>query len=92
MYHPFTPDSVFRSVPPNGSELTWETSMLDSDIVLLIYINETIYLYGNLPFFQIHVSRFMTRDDSAGAKIILTCILWVRGLMPFSESWDISFL
>ena len=38
MYHAFTPDSVFRSVLPNGSEPTWQTSMLYSDIVPLIYV------------------------------------------------------
>ena len=25
------------------------------------YVNETIYLLGNLPFFKIHVNRFMAR-------------------------------
>ena len=29
--------------------------MFYSYIVLLIYVNETIYLLGNLPFFKIHV-------------------------------------
>ena len=48
----FTPDSVFKSVPPKGSESTWQTSMLYSYIVLLVCVNEIIYLYGNLPFFQ----------------------------------------
>ena len=38
--------------------------------VLLIHVNETTYLYGNLPFFNIHVNRFMARDDSPAAKII----------------------
>ena len=42
MYCAFTPDSVFKSVLPNGSEPTWQTSMLYSDIVPLIYVNETI--------------------------------------------------
>ena len=42
MYYAFTPDSVFKSVPPNGSEPTRQTSMLYSDIVPLIYVNETI--------------------------------------------------
>ena len=63
-----------------------------SYIVLLNYVNETIYLYGNLPFFKIHVNHFMTWDDSPGAKIISEFILWVRDLVPFSEFWDISFL
>ena len=29
-----------------------------------------MYLYGNLPFFKIHVNRFMAQDDSPGAKVI----------------------
>ena len=39
-------------------------------IVLLIYVNETISLFGNLPFFKIHVNRFMVRDDSPPANVI----------------------
>ena len=77
---------------PKDSELTWQTSMLYSYNILLISVNETIYLYGNLPFFKIYVNRFMARDDSPGAKIISKYVLWVRGLVPFSEFWDISFL
>ena len=92
MYYVFTLDSVFKLILPKGSELTWQTSMLYSYIVLLIYVNETIYLYGNLPFFKIHVNHFMTWDDSPGAKIFSKFILWVRDLVPFSEFWDISFL
>ena len=42
MYYAFTPDSVFKSVQPNGSEPTRQTSMLYSDTVLLIYVNETV--------------------------------------------------
>ena len=42
MYYAFTPDSVFKSVLPNGSELTWQTSKFYSDIVPLIYVNKTI--------------------------------------------------
>ena len=38
----FTPNSVFKSVPPNGSEPAWQTSMLYWDIVALIYVNETV--------------------------------------------------
>ena len=44
--------------------------MLYSHIVLLIYVNETIYLFGTLPFFKIHVNHFMAWDDSPGAKVI----------------------
>ena len=35
------PESL-QVIPPKGSELTWQTSMLYSYIVLLIYVNETI--------------------------------------------------
>ena len=92
MYYVFTLDSVFQWVPPKSSEPTWQTSMLYSYIVLLIYAIEIIYFYGNLPFFKIHISRFMARDDSPGSNVISKCMLWVRGLVPFSEFWDISFL
>ena len=56
--------------------------MFYSYIALLIYVNETIYLLGNLPFFKIHVNGFITQDDSPCAKIISKCMLWVRGLVP----------
>ena len=73
MYYALTLDSIFKLVSPKGSdlgsELTWQTSMLY--IVLLILVNETIYLYGNLPFFKIYVNHFMAWDNSPGA------ILWV---------------
>ena len=39
-------------------------------IVLIIYVNETIYCFGNLPFFKIHVNPFMARDDSPSANVI----------------------
>ena len=35
MYYAFTLDFVFKLVPPNSSEPTWQTSMLYSDIVPL---------------------------------------------------------
>ena len=37
-----------------------QTCMFSSYIVLLIYVNETIYLLGKLPFFKIHAKRFMS--------------------------------
>ena len=45
-------------------------SMFYSYLVLLIYVNETIYLLGNLPFFKIHVNHFMARDDSPAANVL----------------------
>ena len=41
MYYAFTPDCLQVGLP-NGSEPTWQTSMLNSDIVPLIYVNETV--------------------------------------------------
>ena len=35
------------------------------------YVNETIYLLGNLPFFKIHVNLFIAWDDSLWANVIL---------------------
>ena len=53
MHYAFTLDTVFKSVPPKGSELTWQTSMLSSCIVLLIHVNRTICmvicLYTDFP-------------------------------------------
>ena len=60
MYYAFTPNSVSKSVPPLGPKPTWQTSMLYSDIVPLIYVNETIYIY--MPFFKIQVNYFMAQD------------------------------
>ena len=45
----------------------------------------------NLPFYKIQINHFMAWDDSPGANIISKYILWVRGLVPFSEFWDIPF-
>ena len=39
----------------------------------------------NLPFYKIQINRFMPWDDCPGAKIISEYILWVRGLVPFSD-------
>ena len=70
MYYVFTLDSDLKLVLPKGSEPTWHTSMLYAYIVLLIYVNETIYLYGNLPLFKVSINRLMARDDSPGGNVI----------------------
>ena len=41
--------------------------------VLLSYVNETMYLFGNLPFFKIHVNHFMAWDDSPCANVTSKC-------------------
>ena len=84
----FTLDSVFlQVVSTEDSELirAQQTSMFYSYLVLPIYVNETVYLLGNLPFCKIHVNRFMAWDDSPGTNVISKCMLWVRGLVPLSE-------
>ena len=82
MYYAFTPNSVFKSVLPNGSEPTSQTSMLYLDIVSPNLCKQN-YLYGNLPFYKIQINHFMARDESSGVKIIPKCILWVSGPVPF---------
>ena len=59
--------------------------MFHSYIVLLIYVNETIYLLGNLPFVKIHVNCFMAQDDSPCANVLSKGMLWVRSLVTVSE-------
>ena len=82
IYCVFALDSVFKSVPPKGSEPTWQTSLLY--IVLLICVNETVYLFGNLPFFKIHVHHFVAGDDSPGANVVS---MHVVGEVPGAILW-----
>ena len=56
---------------------------------MLIYINEMIYLLGNLLFFKIHVNNFMARDDSPAANVIS---MHVVGEGPGAILRDITFL
>ena len=83
MNYVFTLDSVFKLVPPKTQNPLDKPVCFTHTVVLLIYVNETIHLLGNLPFFKIHVNRFLARNDSPGAKIISKYILWVRGLVLF---------
>ena len=57
--------------------------MFYSHIVLLIYVNETVCLLGNLPF-KSHVNLFMAQEDSPCVNVISKCMLWVKGLVPVS--------
>lgn len=63
--------------------------MFYSYLVLLIYVNETIYLLGNLPFFKIHVHHFMAWDDSSAANVIS---MHAVGEGPGAILWHIVFL
>ena len=81
-YYAFTPNSVFKSVPPFGLR-----TYLINQYVMLRYCSSNLckwsYLYGDLPFFKIQVNPFMAQDKPFGAKIIPKCTLWARGLVPF---------
>ena len=86
--------SFFKLVPTktqNQPIRAQQTGVFYSYIVLLLYVNESIYLLGNLPFFKIHVSCFMAWDDSPGDNVISKCMLWGRAWCH-SEFWDVSFL
>ena len=47
-------------------------------VTLVSYVNETLYLLRNLPFFKIHVNHFMAQDNSPCSNVISKCMLWVR--------------
>ena len=78
MNYVFTSDSVCLQVGSLGfrTDLTNQYVLLNKPVcfthanILLSYVNETVYLLGNLPFFEIHVNHFMARDDSPCANVI----------------------
>ena len=82
MNYVFTLDSVFKLVPPKTQNPLDKPVCFTHTVVLLIYVNESIYLLGNLPFFKIHANHFMARDDSPGANVVSKCMLRVRDLVP----------
>ena len=67
MYYVFTLDSCLQV--SSSQRLRTDLTNNYSYLVLLIYVDETIYLLGNLPFFKIHVNHFMVRDDSPVANV-----------------------
>ena len=84
--------SFFKSVCLRlRNNLTNQYALLNKPVcfthanVLLSYVNETIYLPGNLPFFKIHVNHFVVQGDAPYANVISKCMVWVRGLAPLSE-------
>ena len=90
MYYTFTPNSVFKLIPPFDSEPTWQTSVLYSGIFPLIYLNETIGMVI-CPSSRFKLIILWPRMNYLVVKIITKCILWVRGLVPFWV-WRHSFL
>ena len=79
MSYVFTLDSVFKSVLPKTQ------NRLDKPVRFTRFVNETMSLLGNLPFFKMHINPFMAWDNSPCANVISKCMLWVRALVPVSE-------
>ena len=86
MNYVFILDAIFLQVcSPKSQNVLDKPVCFTHGNVLLSYVNETIYLLGNLPFFKIHVNHFMAQDDSPCANVISKCMLWVRDLVLLSE-------
>ena len=86
MNYVFTLNSIFLQVrSPKSQNILDKPVCFTHGNVLLSYVNETVYLLGNLPFFKIHANHFMARDDSPCANVISKCMLWVRDMVPLSE-------
>ena len=93
MNYVFTLDCLSSSqfCPRLRTDLTNQYVLLNKPVcfthanILLSYINETMYLLGNPPFFKIHVNHFIAQDDSSCANVISKCMLWMRALGPLSE-------
>ena len=79
MNYVFTLDSVFKLVLPKTQNQLDKPVCFTHKIVLLIYVNESIYLLGNLSFYRIHVNHVMARDDSPSANVISKCMLVGEG-------------
>ena len=61
MNYVFTQDSFLESVLLKTEPLKAQQTSMFYSYIVLIYINETIYLLGNLSFFKIQVNSFMGR-------------------------------
>ena len=100
MYYAFTPDSVFKLVPPNGSEPTWQTSMLYSDIVLLVYVYETICMIicplqdSNQSFYGPGYLKMHLMDEGPGAILSFkTFLSFINRLLVtyITSSWRLAW-
>ena len=86
MNYVFILDAIFLQVrSPKSQNVLDKPVCFTHGNVLLSYVNETIYLLGNLPFFKIHVNHFMAQDDSPCVNVISKRMLWMWGLGPVSE-------
>ena len=64
MNYVFTLDSVFKSVLPKTQ------NRLDKPECFTRFVNETMSLLGNLPFFKMHINPFMAWNNSPCANVI----------------------
>ena len=87
-----TLEDVFKLVLPKTQNQLDKPVCFTHANFLLSYVNETVSLLGNIPCFKSKVNHFMAQDNPPCANVISICMLWVRGLVPVSEFWDISFL
>ena len=100
MYYAFTPDSVFKLVPPNGSEPTWQTSMLYSDIFLLVYVYETICMVicplqdSSQSFYGPGYPKMHLMDEGPGAILSFkTFLSFINRLLVtyITSSWRLAW-
>ena len=61
---------LFLQVPPKAQNWLYKPVHFINANGLLNYVNDTMYLLVNLPFFKIHVNCFMALDDSPCANVI----------------------
>ena len=96
MNYVFTLDSFFKSVLPETQNQWWlnKPGRFTHGNVLLSYVNETMYLLGNLPFFKIHVNHFMAQGDSPFNKHLgSTHSISEKAMAPHSSTlaWKIPW-
>ena len=64
MNYVFTLGSVFNSVLPKTQNRLDKPACFTHANILLSYVNETMSLLRNLPFFKIHVNHFMAQENT----------------------------
>ena len=63
----FTPDSILKSPLKTQNQLDKPVCYTLFSLAMLM----KLYLYRNMPFFKIHVNRFMAQDDQSYLKMHL---------------------
>ena len=75
MNYVFILDAIFLQVRSKSQNVLDKPVCFTHGNVLLNYVNETMYLFGNLPFLKIRVNHFMAWDDSPCANVTSKCML-----------------